>query len=88
MLGRPGGYMLVTIIIITGALGVNAVLGREGDNLIFTPRLFALAGRLGPLLFRGEGLRDPLRVGGGLGGLGVLCTLAFVAAAPSSSASP
>ena len=81
--------MFVTIIIIiTGALGVNAVLGREGENLIFTPRLFALAGRLGPLLFRGEGLRDPLRVGGGLGGLGVLCTLAFVAAAPSSSASP
>ena len=80
--------MLVTIIIIiTGALGVNAVLGREGENLIFTPRLFALAGRHGPLLFRGEGLRDPLRVGGGLGGLGVLCTLAFAAAARSSSAS-
>ena len=81
--------MLVTIIIIiTGALGVNAVLGREGENLIFTPRLFALAGRLGPLLFRGEGLRNLLRAGGGLGGLGVLCTLAFAAAARSSSASP
>ena len=53
MLGRPG-YMLVTIIIITGALGVNAVLDQDGENIMFTPRLFALAGRHGPLLFRGK----------------------------------
>ena len=78
---------IVVVLIINGAFGVNAVLGRECDHPP-PSRLFVLAGRLGHLLFHGEGLRDHLRAGGGLGGVGVLCTVACVAAAPSAASTP